>query len=211
METSGGATRSLEHLAIHPSGEPAFPAGQAFSLGWNLCRLYLSGTAPRRQRHSPMPDRLPSPGRLTEAERSLIRLGQVRATIDSLDSCMTTNGQAPLRAAVNRHIEELEPDEDGGADCPDPKASLCEAHLALAHALSSSDARLAKAYQLGISLASTCYAPTDGASLRREFNRHRMRNSASGLPTSAHCFQPMPVGLCACRAPRGVSGFSTRA
>jgi hypothetical protein len=121
-----------------------------------------------------MPDRLPSPGRLNEAERSLIRLGQVRAAIDQLDGRLAGNGHAPLRAAVDCHIGELEPREDGSADCADPKASLCGAHLALAHALSSSDGRFAKAYQLGVSLASTCYAPTDRASLRREFNRHRI-------------------------------------
>lgn len=174
VEASAPVTTGPASNGSQPTGEPVLPAGQAFSLGWNVCRLYLSGTAPRRPRHGSVPPRLPSPGRLGEAERSLIRLGQVRAAIDQLDDRLAVDGQAPLSSAVDCHIGELEPREDGSAACDDPKASICEAHLALAQALSSSDARLAKAYQLGVSLASTCYAPVDAAGLRTEFNPHRV-------------------------------------
>jgi hypothetical protein len=147
---------------------------QAFSLGWNLCRLYLSGSVPRRPSWSKVPKRLPTPSRFSEAERSLIRLGQVRASIERLDERVAARaGQPSLGDATAEHIARLDPSADGG-NGDDPRRSLCEAHLALAQSLSCSDPRLAKAYHLGVSLATTCHAPDDLASLKNEFNRYRI-------------------------------------
>jgi hypothetical protein len=154
---------------------PAIPVSQAFSLGWNLARLYLSGESPCMQQWGPPPQRLPSPGTLSEAERSLIRLGQVKATIRRLDNQLASlNHDAALGETVEREVQSLEPTENGLAGSEDPRASLCSAHLGLGRALSCCDGRLAKSYQLGISLATTCYGPEGPQSLEAEFNRHRI-------------------------------------
>ena len=149
------------------------PVTQAFGLGWNISRLFVSGTPAARRRRKKTPERLPSPGSLSEGERSLIRLGQVRAAIERLDGRLVGLSAGPLHEATNEQIAELLPADGGAARCDDPRAKLLDAHIALGQALSCSDARLSKAYHLGVSLATTCYAPVGPESLVKEFNSHR--------------------------------------
>lgn len=150
------------------------PVTQAFGLGWNISRLFVSGTPPAQKRRRKTPDRLPSPGSLTEGERSLIRLGQVRAAIEHLDGRLAGSGAGgPLQEATSEQIVALLPADDGAADCEDPRASLLDAHIAIGQALSCGDAVLSKAYHLGVSLAATCYAPSGPKSLVKEFDSHR--------------------------------------
>lgn len=150
------------------------PVTQAFGLGWNLARLFVSGTPPERTKRKSAPSRLPSPGSLTEGERSLIRLSQVLAAIEHLDGRLNGSGSdSPLQEAASEQITRLRPTDEGKASCNDPRADLLDAHVALGQALSCCDARLSKAYHLGVSLATICYSPTGPESLEKEFDSHR--------------------------------------
>jgi hypothetical protein len=182
MEAGTLAATPPEAASPHPDGassaavveEPKPPVTQAFGLGWNISRLFVSGTPPARRKRDTPPKRLPSPGSLSEGERSLIRLVQVRAIIEHLEARLAgTSASGSLHEAANEQISELLPADDGAPHCKEPRANLLNAHIALGQALSCCDARLSKAYHLGVSLASTCYAPTDPESLVKEFDSHR--------------------------------------
>jgi hypothetical protein len=148
---------------------------QAFALGWNICLLYLSGATPAWRQWKQAPERLPSPSRFSKAERALIRLSQVRSTIDHFSGSVATSGRGgSLLSAAGEHVDQVNSRGPGAVGGIDPRVSLCEAHLALAEALSASDARLAKAYHLGGELATVCHAPNDFESLQREFKRSRI-------------------------------------
>lgn len=182
METTTAGAGTQEATAAVANGSaPAAsydrskpPVSQAFGLGWNISRLFVSGKSPARRKRGKTPERLPSPGSLSEAERALIRLGQVRAAIEHLDDQMAgASAGGSLYEAANEQIAGLLPTDDGTAKRENPRPNLLEAHIALGRALSCCDARLAKAYHLGISLAATCYAPDGPESLVREFDSHR--------------------------------------
>jgi hypothetical protein len=163
---------------------------QAFNLGWNMCLLYRSGTAPGWRTLSSIPERLPSPRSFDSAERSQIRLGQIRSAIDHFDGQLHTPVGHTSFGTAGGHIERLKPPP---AEAPvvatvDPRECIFEAHLALVEALSASDARFAKAYHLGVSLASATHASVDRESLEREFERDRIARLGEWLADLASLF-----------------------
>jgi hypothetical protein len=162
--------------------EPDVSVTQAFDLGWNLCLLYVAGAAPERPDYPEPPPRLPSPPRFPESQRSLIRLSQVKSSIDSLDRRFPAGagGGSPFGAA-GVQIDALMPGDGAVVFGGDPRVNICQAHLHLAEALSVSDPGLAKAYHLGCDLAYTCYAPRDVASLKEQFKRKRVAQLGEAL------------------------------
>jgi hypothetical protein len=160
---------------------PKVPVSQTFSLGWNICLLYLSGEQAKWKQPAEPPDRLPSPSFFSEPEHSLIRLGQVRSTVHHLSSSLSgENGGGSAFSTVSTKIEVLFPDptQTGGND---PRVNLSQAHLALTQVLSETDPRLAKAYHLGCDLAAVCNAPHDLASLQAEFQRDHIAQVGEAL------------------------------
>lgn len=162
--------------------DPDVSVTRAFDLGWNLCLLYTSGESPERPAYAQPPPRLPSPSRFSESQRSLIRLSQVRSSIDHLDRRFPTReaGGSPFGAA-GVQIDALMPAVGAAVFGGDPRVNICQAHLHLAEALSVSDPRLAKAYHLGCDLAYTCYAPHDLPSLKEQFKRKRIAQLGEAL------------------------------
>lgn len=161
---------------------PKVPVSQTFSLGWNICLLYLSGEQADWEQPAEPPDRLPSPSFFSEPEHSLIRLGQVRSTIHHLSSNLPADnvGNASAFSDVSVEIEVLFPDPRrvGGGD---PRVNLSQAHLALTQVLSETDPRLAKSYHLGCDLAAICNAPHDLTSLQAEFQRDHIAQVGEAL------------------------------
>jgi hypothetical protein len=149
---------------------------QAFNLGWNMCLLYRSGATPGWRTVSSIPELLPSPRSFDPAERSQIRMGQIRSAIDHFDNQLRTPDGHKSFAIAGGHIERLRPPpvEAPVVATVNPRECIFEAHLALAEALGASDARFAKAYHLGVSLACVTQASVDRESLEREFERDRI-------------------------------------
>ena len=169
------ATKNVGGSERDSQERPQVAVAHAFSLGWNLCILYSSGERPTWEEPAEPPKRLPSPSLFSEAEHSLIRLGQVKSAIDRLtDRFPTRDGAESPFSPASTQIEALVPRAPGVGGGGSVKANLCQAHLALTRALSEADARLAKAYHLGCDLAFVCHAPHDLDSLREEFDRKRI-------------------------------------
>ncbi len=189
MTATPAAAQPAQHAGgVEANGveRPRIPVSQAFSLGWNVCAIYLSGSAPSWGTASPPPDRLPSPARFTPGERSVIRLGQVRNTIDHFDGELAAGDE--LLSGAAEKIGGLIPQGPNWQLAGSLQGDLREAHLALARALSAADSRLAKAYHLGVALAATCYCPDDLASLKEELNPYRTARLGEWLADLASLF-----------------------
>ncbi len=166
---------------------PVIPVSQAFSLGWNVCLLYLSNAVPSWEEWRDAPERLPAPSGFSEREQSLIRLGQVRSTIDRFNAQFATSGgDGSLLSRASGHLNALDGDQHG--ERPDPRRDLYHAHRALSQALSAGDPRLAKAYHLGVSLATISNAPRDERSLKQEFGRPNIAQLGEGLADLSSLF-----------------------
>lgn len=163
---------------------------QAFNLGWNMCLIYRTGKVPGWRRYDSIPDQLPSPRSFNSAELSQIRLGQIRSAIDHFDEKLRTPKGHKSFATADEHIQQLHPPREKTPAMvgPEPRQCIFEAHLALAEALSASDARFAKAYHLGVSLAGATHATTDPESLRRAFKRDRIARLGEWLADLASLF-----------------------
>jgi hypothetical protein len=168
---------------------PVVPVSQAFSLGWNVCLLYLANTLPTWEQWEDAPERLPAPSDFSAQEQSLIRLGQIRSAIDRFNGHFArTDGNGSLLAAAGGHLESLSPHAQNEGEQPDPRRDLYKAHLALSRALSAGDARLAKAYQVGVSLAAICNSPQNPKMLGEEFDRLKIAQLGEGLADLSSLF-----------------------
>jgi hypothetical protein len=163
---------------------------QAFNLGWNMCLIYRSGKVPGWRRYDSAPEQLPSPRSFNSAELSQIRLGQIRNAIDHFNEQLRTPDGHKSFATAGNHIQQLRPppEETPTLPRPEPRQCIFEAHLALAEALSASDARFAKAYHLGVSLAAATHTTVDLESLQREFKRERIARLGEWLADLASLF-----------------------
>jgi hypothetical protein len=163
---------------------------QAFSLGWNMCLIYRTGKVPGWRTYDSAPEQLPSPRSFNSAELSQIRLGQIRNAIDHFDEQLHTPTGHKSFATAGDHIQKLRPpyEEAPALNPPEPRQCIFEAHLALAEALSASDARFAKAYHLGVSLAAATRSTANFESLQREFKRERIARLGEWLADLASLF-----------------------
>ncbi len=194
MEAGGGQspqTKPATPAAENGTGEAARACvNQAFNLGWNMCLIYRTGKVPGWRSYDSTPEQLPSPRSFSSAELSQIRLGQIRSAIDHFGKQLHTPAGHKSFASAGSHITKLNPppEEASATGKPDPRRCIFDAHLALAEALSASDARYAKAYHLGVSLASATHTTVDQGSLHREFTRDRIARIGEWLADLASLF-----------------------
>ncbi|HEX7244079.1 MAG TPA: hypothetical protein VF245_00765 [Solirubrobacterales bacterium] len=130
-------------------------------------------------------DRLPSLSGLSNTERSLVRLDQIHGSTVYFQKYFQSAGVDPLPQTTG--VEEL---VNRGAGPAEIKDSADKLHRALLRALSAANPRLAKAYRLGVSLATTCLLPHDKQSFEKEFNRYRLANFTEWMADLASLFPP---------------------
>jgi hypothetical protein len=166
----------------------------AFGLGWDMTYLFTF-VGQVDQEFPDVPDRLPSLARLPERKRSLIRLDRIRGPIRLFrDQFVATEvSQIP---DVNRIEKQL----TKGATRDVVRDLLCDLHYTLLRAFSTADNRLAKAYRLGRSLATTCLVANSRAALASEFQISRvarldewLADLATQLPP--HSSRPVRLSL----------------
>lgn len=164
------------------AGRAAVPVSQAFSLGWNLCLLYLSDAVPGWDEWEDAPPQLPAPSGFSGNERALIRLGQVRTSLDRFNSHFAAiGGDGALLSTAATHLGPLSQESETQGEKSNPRCDLYKAHRALAQALSAGDARLARAYHLGVALAKLTRTPQGEESLKERFERPTVAEVGEGL------------------------------
>ena len=132
----------------------------AFGLGWDMTYLYTY-VGDKGSELPDLEDRLPSLSRLSEQKRSLIRLDRIRGPIAHLKDQFREVDVGDLKPSVDRIEKKL----TSGKDVEEVKQLLCDLHYLLMRAFSTADNRLAKAYRLGRSLATTCHVANDQVGL----------------------------------------------
>lgn len=156
----------------------------AFGLGWDMTYLftYVGDT----EALPDVPDRLPSVARLPEEKRSLIRLDRIRGPVCRFTPQFKAAGvrSFPKVDSVEKKIQAR------ASSTAAVREELCELHYALMRAFSTADNRLAKAYRLGRSLATTCHTAEDEATLRSEFDPRRLARLDEWLADLTSQFPP---------------------
>jgi hypothetical protein len=191
LDTSQGFLGSARNLFGRDKGNftasssmPSSDVSLAFSLGWEMSVIYLeerlTGTG---RRVAPGGDRLPSLSRLSASERSLVRIDQIRGIAIHFHDSFRAAGVKPLPQTDG--VEDL---INAGSSRAEIQLSLDALHMSLLRALSAINPRLAKAYRLGVSMATACRLPHDKQSLEREFDRHRLANFGEWLADLASLF-----------------------
>jgi hypothetical protein len=157
---------------------------RAFGLGWDMTYLFTY-VGERGETLPDVPDRLPSLARLPERQRSLIRLDRIRGPVTSFTPWFKAAGVREIPK-----VDKIEKQIKSGAYQGDVRDSLCDLHYTLMRAFSTADNRLAKAYRLGRSLATTCHAVATEHHLRQEFDPQRLARLDEWLADLASQFPP---------------------
>lgn len=177
MEEMTAATAGKSRAAISD-------VSRAFGLGWDMTYLFTY-VGEEGERLPDVPDRLPSLARLEERKRSLIRLDRIRGPVTRFGPWFKSAGVREIPK-----VDKIEKQIKSGHRREEVRDSLCDLHYALMRAFSTADNRLAKAYRLGRSLATTCHAVADEQDLRDEFDPHRLARLDEWLADLASQFPP---------------------
>ncbi|MGN6275071.1 MAG: hypothetical protein ACTHNP_03955 [Solirubrobacterales bacterium] len=178
MEEAGAAPVAIECPAISE-------VSLAFGLGWDMTYLFTY-VGDKESGLEDVRDRLPSLARLPERQRSLIRLDRIRGPVRRFRSQFEAVGVRDLPDAKETERQLLSKRTSVEA----VRRALCNLHYGLMRAFATADNRLAKAYRLGRSLATTCHIAGDEAALRREFDPHRLARLDEWLADLASQFPP---------------------
>ncbi len=178
MEGTGKmATNGADRTAISN-------VSRAFGLGWDMTYLFTY-VGERGEKLPDVPDRLPSLARLPERQRSLIRLDRIRGPVTRFTPRFKDAGVREIPK-----VDKIEKQIKSGAHRGDVRESLCDLHYTLMRAFSTADNRLAKAYRLGRSLATTCHAVDNEQHLLQEFDPQRLARLDEWLADLASQFPP---------------------
>ncbi len=175
---------SLEQAVVkaakeHPADTADPLVSVAFALGWQMAELYR----PQQRRHvAKTGTDLPGLGSLTEREHIEILCSQVQAGAAKLAEKVK---EAELSAVDLSPLSDYLQKGD-----PPIAAAVDTVHHALLRTLIAADFRFGKAYGLGRALADTCREPTDGTSLKRELNTHRVANLRGWLDDLSSALPP---------------------
>jgi hypothetical protein len=151
---------------------PAAPAIDAavctaFSLGWQMARLYESPNGPKSE---PAPeDDLPGLSALSARSLTDLGLDQADGALKTLGTFLGADHSLPNTEKVRELTSHAPPDEKA------IREAILTLHTELLVKLTAADFRLGKSYGLGRALADTC-APGHGTpQQRRESARHHLK------------------------------------
>ncbi len=147
-----------------PAAESAVKT--AFSLGWQMARLYESPESSKK--NEPLENDLPGLSALESGSRTRLGIAQADDALETLQAFLGKKVALPNTGALRGEIER-------GADPSAVREAILELHVNLLVDLTATDFRLGKAYGLGRALADTCateFSAPDKA-LKRHLGRDR--------------------------------------
>jgi hypothetical protein len=138
--------------------------GEAVALGWRMAELYADATK-QSTKLPKLPPTLPTIDRLPRGKRTELEIAEAQATIDRLQ---LGGANPPSTADLSKKFA------DPAANSADIKREVYNLHLAILRACNAADRTLAKAYQLGRSIADTCPPEIDIPAMADQLNRYRL-------------------------------------
>jgi hypothetical protein len=138
----------------------------AFSLGWQMARLY---DGPTSSNTAPKPvDDLPGLSALPAASLVTLGLAQCDAALKRLAAFLGNGTGLPTTAPVREQVSKTPKDGD------QIRTAILALHIDLLVALAAADFRLGKAYGLGRALADTCASAGDDQAARKAALQHHL-------------------------------------
>jgi hypothetical protein len=176
------ASSFVETVAnAEPAGDPEVQV--AFSLGWHMAELYLSGTWPGQPPKADSEQDLPGLSDFSARQRAQLGLDQVDVGLSRLKTPITEHGlPLPTTEEARKAL--------ASADEKPFREQIFELHVTLIATLTAASYKLGKSYGLGRALGETTTHPQDMKTLEAKLKPERIENLLSWLSDLTSLFPP---------------------